>query len=226
MFARALMLCASLGSWSAVAQDAPVAPSAPAQSTPDAPITPPTPGAPASALAPTPSATAERDVLREQLHLWHRGERISGFVPFVGAGLATSLAGTFLVTSDSTSARGGGWVLLGFGVLEVAAGLAFALSSFSAEARRDAELTQDRAAFIEKERARLTRITTLFQPVLLGVEGAVAIAGGVTAGIGALRRDELMVGVGLGLAVQGLVFFLLDWAVSDRAQAYAVALGL
>lgn len=194
----------------AAAQDAPIAPA-------EAPLAPTT--------GPV-GAPPERDVLREQLHLWHRGERISGFVPFVGSGLASSLAGTFLVTSDSNAARGGGWVLIGFGVLEVAAGLVFALSSFSAETRRDLELTQDRAAFIEKEKARLKRITTLYQPLLLGVEAAVAVGGGVTAGIGGIRRDEVMVGVGLGLAVQGLLFFLLDWAVSDRANAYALSLGL
>jgi transketolase C-terminal domain/subunit len=33
-----------------------------------------------------------------------------------------------------------------------------------------------------------------------------------------------MVGVGLGLAVQGLVMFLLDWTVLDRARAYENAL--
>jgi hypothetical protein len=188
---------------------------------------PAVPVEPVAAVSLTPAPRVEeRDALRESTHLWHRGERVSGFVPFVGSGLATSLAGSFLATSPSQAGRGGGWVLVGFGVLEVAAGLVFALTSFSAEARRDVELTQDRAAFIEKEKARMKRITTLYQPVLLGVEAAVAAAGGVTAGIGGLRRDELMVGVGLGLAVQGLVFFLLDWAVSDRAHAYALALGL
>jgi hypothetical protein len=180
--------------------------------------------APAATLAPT--SAPERDVLRESLHLWHRGERVSGFVPFLGSGLGSALAGTFLVTSDSQAGKGGGWVLIGFGALEVAAGLAFALSSFGAEERRDLELTQDRAAFIEKEKARLKRITTLYQPLLLGIEAAVAAGGGITAGIGGLQRNETMVGVGLGLAVQGVLFFLLDWAVSDRAQAYALALGL
>jgi hypothetical protein len=145
-------------------------------------------------------------------------------VPFLGTGLATSLAGTLMVTSASTAAKGAGWLLIGFGVLEAAAGLFFGLSSFSNEAARDAALTVDREKFIESERARVKRITTVYQPVLLGVEAALTLAGGVTAGIGALRSDDLMLGIGLGLAVQGLVFFLLDWAVSDRAHAYALAL--
>jgi hypothetical protein len=178
----------------------------------------------ACADEPSLTPTTAPDPLRESMHLWHRGERISGFVPFLGTGLATSLAGTSMVTSASTAAKGAGWLLIGFGVLEAAAGLFFGLSSFSNEAARDAALTVDREKFIESERARVKRITTVYQPVLLGVEAALTLAGGVTAGIGALRSDDLMLGIGLGLAVQGLVFFLLDWAVSDRAHAYALAL--
>jgi len=182
------------------------------------------PAAPTPTL--TPTEAPPRDVVRDALHLWHRGERISGFVPFLGGGLATSLAGTLLVTSSSNAAKGAGWVVLGFGVLEIAAGLAFALSSYGAEERRDLELTQNRAAFLETERARLKRITNFNQPLLLGIEAAVTLGGGITAGVGALTHDDLLAGIGLGLAVQGLVFFLLDWAVSDRANAYALALGL
>lgn len=46
-----------------------------------------------------------------------------------------------------------------------------------------------------------------------------ALAGGAVAGVGALQKSDFALGLGLGLAV-------LDWAVHDRAQAYAVALGL
>lgn len=52
------------------------------------------------------------------------------------------------------------------------------------------------------------------------------VGGGVLAGIGGLRGDDVMAGVGPGLAVQGLVFLLLDWAVLDRAEGYAAALQL
>jgi hypothetical protein len=72
----------------------------------------------------------------------------------------------------------------------------------------------------------MERITTRFQPILLGVWGATGLAGGVLAGVGAASRDDVMLGLGLGLAVQGLVMFLLDFAVLDRANGFGVALGL
>jgi hypothetical protein len=87
-------------------------------------------------------------------------------------------------------------------------------------------LTANPAEFAKSERERVARVTSRFQPILLAVEGALSAGGGVFAGLGALRRDDLMLGVGLGFAVQGLVMFLLDWAVLDRASAYATALSL
>ena len=174
-----------------------------------------------------PPAVADapaNDALLASLRLWHRGERFSGLVAFTGTGVGSLVSGGLLAASNSTAARGAGWVMVGFGALELAAGLFFGLASFGNEERRAAALMLDRKAFIETERARMKRITGVFQPILLGVETAIAVGGGITAGVGALRNDELAIGLGLGLAVQGVLFFLLDWAVSDRAHAYALAL--
>jgi hypothetical protein len=169
-------------------------------------------------------ADVPEDAVRVALHTWHQGEQRSGLGPFLGAGLATGLTGGLFVAQGSEGARGAGWALLGFGVLEAAAGLYFGLSAPGKEAARDAALTADRAAFLSGERARVARITGRFQPLLLAVEAAVTVGGGVTAGVGALEKKELLVGLGLGLAVQGLVLFLLDRAVLDRAQAYGAVL--
>lgn len=166
------------------------------------------------------------DQLRVQLHEYYRGERLSGFVPFVGSGVGSVVAGTLLLTSNTTLGRGAGWTHLSFGVLEIVAGLYFAFSSYGKERSLDAALTANPAEFVRSERERVARIMSRFQPILLGVEGALSVGGGVFAGIGALRRDELMLGIGLGFAVQGLVMFLLDWAVLDRAAAYSTALSL
>ena len=174
-----------------------------------------------SALADEPA-----DPVRAQMHAWHRGERVSGFVPFLGTGVASAVTGTFLVTGGSELGRGAGWVSIGFGAVELLAGLYFGFSSFGKEAALDAALTADRDATLASERARVARITDRFQPILLATEGAVALAGGAVAGVGALQKSDFAVGLGLGLAVQGLLMFVLDWAVLDRAQAYAVALGL
>jgi hypothetical protein len=169
-------------------------------------------------------ARAQQDPVAVALHTWHRGERASGLGPFLGAGLATGVAGGLLVASGTTLDRSAGWPLLTVGALELVAGLIFGLSSFGREDERAAALLADRAGFLTAERARVARITSRFQPILLAVEAAITLGGGVTAGVGALQRNDTLLGVGLGLAVQGLVLFLLDWAVLDRAQAYETAL--
>ena len=153
----------------------------------------------------------------------YRGERISGFVPFVGSGVSSVVAGTLLLTSNTALGRGAGWTNLSFGVLEIVAGLYFAFSSYGKERALDLALTTNPAEFARSERERVARITNRFQPILLAVEGVLAAGGGGFAGVGALTRDEMMLGLGLGFAVQGLVMILLDWAVLDRASAYATA---
>ena len=176
--------------------------------------------APALAGPVAPANAVREDPIRAALHTWHRGERLAGFVPFLGAGLATGAAGGFLVASNGQPARGAGVTLIAFGAVESIAGLYLGFSSFGKESVREAALGTDRSAFVEGERARVARISGLVQPVLLGLWGATALGGGALAGAGALRNDDRLLGVGLGLAVQGLVLFLLDWAVLDRALAY------
>ena len=173
-------------------------------------------------IARTASGAARQQYLRD----YYRGERLSGFVPFVGSGAGSLVAGTLLIASNTDFGRAAGWTNLGFGVLEVVAGLYFALSSYGKERALDEALTTNAAEFAKHERDRVARITNRFQPILLAVEGALSIGGGTFAGIGALRKDEVMLGVGIGFAVQGLVMFLLDWAVLDRASAYSTALSM
>lgn len=164
--------------------------------------------------------------LRAALKTYFRGERTAGLVAFTVSGASALTAGSLLVASNTDLGRSAGWVNIGFGALELVAGLYFGLSSFGREQSLAALLAKDEAEFVRAERSRMERITTRFQPILLGVWGATGLAGGVLAGVGAASRDDVMLGLGLGLAVQGLVMFLLDFAVLDRANGFGVALGL
>lgn len=172
------------------------------------------------------AALIPTEQLRLQMHEYYRGERLSGFVPFTGSGVGSLVAGSLLLASNTELGRGAGWVNLSFGVLEVVAGLYFALSSYGKERALDAALSANPAQFARSERERVARITNRFQPILLAVEGVISAGGGVVAGVGALQKNDLMLGLGLGFAVQGLVMFLIDWAVLDRASAYGTALSL
>jgi hypothetical protein len=88
----------------------------------------------------------------------------------------------------------------------------------------DELLAQDKGKFLEQERKHAHRIVHVYQPALLAVEAVALATGGALAGGGAVRHDDKLLGVGLGLAIGSLVLFVLDWAVLDRAQAYETAL--
>ena len=165
------------------------------------------------------------EAVRGALHTYYRGERLAA-VPFAAAGAGGLVAGSLLLAGGGDLGRGAGWVNLGFGALEFVAGLVLALGTPGRVASLDALLTKDPAEFLQAERARVTRLTTRFQPALLAVWGAAGVAGGVLAGVGAGAHDDVMLGVGLALAVQGLVMFLLDWAVLDRELGYGSVLRL
>jgi hypothetical protein len=138
------------------------------------------------------------------------------------AAAATLTAGALLFTTGDALARGAAWPLLGFGVLELAAGLFFGLRN--ERPKLDALLDADPDAFAKEERAKVTRIATRYQPILLGVWGAVMLGGGAMAGVGAAGKNPTLEGVGIGLAIQALAFFLIDWAVLDRADDYLAVL--
>jgi hypothetical protein len=181
---------------------------------------------PAAALADPPTADLsplDPGAMGALMHTYVRGERMS-VVPFAFSGAATVGAGLFLLRLDDAVARGAAWPLLGFGVVELAAGTAFFLRSYSQEAKLAELLAANPAEFARSEQAHLRRITSLFQPILLWLEAAIIVAGGALAIVGAVQGGGGMAGLGLGLAVQGLTFFLLDWAVLDRANAYSAAL--
>ncbi len=163
----------------------------------------------------------EVEVLRSALQVYEKGERRS-VLPFGVAALTTLTGGGLLLLSSDAVARGAAWPLLGFGLLELAAGLFFGIRN--EQPKLEAQLDADPAAFVREERERIGRISRRNQPILLGVWSAVIAAGGAMAGVGAARSERTVAGVGLGLVVQGLAFFLIDWAVLDRADDYLAVL--
>jgi hypothetical protein len=155
------------------------------------------------------------------MHTFVRSERRS-IIPWAIAAASTLTASGLLLGSGGALERGAAWPLLGFGILELAAGLLFGLRN--EQPKLDALLDENPVEFVAHETKKVSRISGVFQPVLLGVEALIVAGGGLMAGLGAERRDGSLEGVGIGLAIQGLVFFLVDWAVLDRADDYLAVL--
>jgi hypothetical protein len=182
---------------------------------------------PAFAEEPTPEfkASLSRAQIGALMHTDGEGERNS-VIPFATMGAATVIGGGLLLATDSKVGQGAAWPLLTFGALEIVGGLIFALRGAPHMRHLDALLASDPQEFARVERLRVHRIRDRFQPILLIAEAAICVGGGAMATAGALSHRDTLTGVGIGLAIQGLALFLIDWAVLDRARAYATALDM
>jgi hypothetical protein len=177
------------------------------------------------AATPEFKASISREQIGRLMHTDAEGERNS-VIPFATMGAATMIGGGLLLATDSKVGQGAAWPLLTIGALEIIGGVIFALRYGPHVRHLDALLASDPAEFARAERKRVYRIRDRYQPILLVTEAVICVAGGSMAAAGAVARRETLTGVGIGLAIQGLALFLIDWAVLDRARAYATALDL
>jgi len=168
---------------------------------------------------PAPAAAVE---LRGAMHRYYDGEFNGGFAWSTSGGLSLA-AGVPMLLSHDALLKGMGIPTVAFGVAQLGLGIASFFTAPSRIRRFDAQLDADPATFVQSEGPRLrgvSRAFTVFQLVELGI---VAGASGLM-GAGFARRDDTLVGVGLGLVVQSFLFLLLDEIASRRADTYVTAL--
>lgn len=170
-----------------------------------------------------PAVHLSSEAMKALMHTYYDGER-SQIIPFGGVAIGNLTTGALLLTGDSALTHAAAGPVIAFGAVELLAGLFFTIRAGPHLAHLDQLLVDNPQEFVRTERVRTHRIRDLFQPALLIAEGVIAVGGGVMAGIGAKRNLPTVEGIGLGLLVEAVVLFVLDWAVLDRARAYATAL--
>jgi hypothetical protein len=174
---------------------------------------------PGAACAESPESGA----LRRELHTYYEGEK-SGAFQFALPGLVNVGVGTALLASNTSDVGKGAAVpSVAFGAIEVVVGAVLFLRTDSLLARLDRKLALDPRGFHEEERAHLRRVDTQFSG-LMAVEIAVTGLGAGLAAGGAFAKDPTVQGVGVGLAVQSTVLFLLDATAAERSSRYLGAL--
>ncbi len=183
---------------------------------------PPPPSTPAAPAAPA-SLTVEQ--MSALMHTYVQGEG-SAAIPFAGTGVVTLAAGGLLLADGKDLERGAAWPLLSVGAIETLAGVALAAREGAHTAALDKLLAENPQEFARSERHHLHLIRDRYQPILLSAEAVLAAGGGALAIGGAVKHQDTLEGVGLGLATQMVAMFLLDWAVLDRARPYAEGLAL
>lgn len=156
------------------------------------------------------------------METYFAGEKRGGLI-LVGMGAAGIGAGAVLLSGDSDFARGAGYPALGIGVVHVAAGIFVYVTSEGRIARFGPEIDRDPAAFVAAERRRVEGVRTQFL-ILKIVEGAL-IAGGTAALIYGLKSDDdLVAGIGVGVAAEAAATLVFDVVADRRAGRYLDAL--
>ncbi len=160
---------------------------------------------------------------RESMHTYFAGELAEGYV-FAGAGAAGiggGLAGA-LAAKDGFY-KGAAWPLLGFGVIQLAAGVVLLFRTDRQVEERDARITHQLPSFYALERPRMARVQNEFRWLAIAETALVVVGAGVAA-YGGTQHDHAVVGLGAGLAFESALMLALDGRASDRADAYASAL--
>jgi hypothetical protein len=167
--------------------------------------------------------SAETARVRKELHTYYEGEK-SGSLQFALPGLVSLGVGTALLATDpSDMAKGAAVPVLAFGAIELGAGLVLFLRSDALVARLDGELTRGPTGWKAAETDHLRRVRDQFA-ALMWTEIAVAgIGAGMAAG-GAYAKAPTVQGIGIGLAVESSVLFILDSIAAERAKPYLSSL--
>jgi hypothetical protein len=140
-----------------------------------------------------------------------------------GFGVAGVAAGIGTLASDDVGLKFMSIPLLVFGAVQLALGVGLSLRTPPQVAALSMQLGSDPAAFAAAERTRMARVNRGFVVYRL-VELLVLTAGAFTAGIGWVGDNPRALGLGLGLAVESLVFLGLDFFADRRAHGYERAL--
>jgi len=156
--------------------------------------------------------------LSADLHHYFDGEYREGFA-FTLAGAGASVASSLLLEGGSDLGRGASIPLLAVGFIQLGAGIVLHGRTPNQVAKLDALLAADPAALKAVETKRMKRVVVQFfalevvEITLCAGGGALAVAGGV------LEKDMLL-GAGIGLAIQAAVMLSLDYLAHRRASRY------
>ena len=168
-------------------------------------------------------ARAEGPVdIRDEMHGYYGGERASAIL-FGSLGLASVAGGIVLVTRPEDLPRGFGVPLIAFGALEAIGGLYYALQVGGEIRHYDEAYAKDRAAFRKEEIAHIHGTRSRFVWYLLMEATFLATGIGIAIG-GFAANEDVLKGVGLGIASVWAPFLVIDCINNARAASDASAL--
>lgn len=178
-----------------------------------------------SSLFPPHSLTSgplDRDAMRVDMRAYFWGEKWEGPF-FMGVGAAGLVAGSALAAQDNDFMRGTGYPMIAVGAVQALAGAIIFFRTDAQLARLEKLLADQPAELRERELERIRRINLQFE-LLAAAESMLIIGGGITASVGAARKNDLLKGVGLGLVIESVATLTLDLFAAQRALRYTSSL--
>lgn len=168
------------------------------------------------------SGPLDRDAMRTDMRAYFWGEKWEGPF-FMGVGAAGLLAGSALAAQDSDFMRGTGYPMIAIGAVQALAGAIIFFRTDAQLARLEKLLAERPSELRERELKRIRRINLQFE-LLAAAESMLIIGGGITASVGAARKNDLLKGVGLGLVIESVATLTLDLFAAQRALRYTNSL--
>ena len=169
------------------------------------------------------TALADDARMRADVHEYYAGETTTGTL-FTAFGGVSAAAGGAMLTQGGDFAKGLGLSTLVLGGVTFVGGLGYVLAVKLRGGYFERLAETDPARFQEEESERLAGTKSRFW-LYLGSELAVAAAGVGVAAYGIAAKDPLAKGIGIGGALQGIGWFVIDTPGKLRAARYADEVG-
>lgn len=164
-------------------------------------------------------ARARADDLPHDVHAYYAGETTTGLL-FTAFGGVTAAAGGAALTQGGDFAKGLGLSTLVLGGVTFVGGLAYVLAVKYRGGYFEHLAATDPARFKREEGARVAG-TNKRMWLYLGTELAIAAVGAGLATYGIAANKPLATGLGVGGAVEGIGYFVIDTPGKQRAATYA-----
>ena len=167
---------------------------------------------PASAAGPSESEMAGH------MEDWFDGERNEAFV-FLGAGVLSLGGGIYLATREDDLARGAGWPVAIVGGLMTIFSITYTLSLSPKHDELKEQLAKDPAGYKRDETERMEGIADRFV-LYRWAEIAILTTGAGLITYGLVDDNDLVTGIGIGLAGEAALALTLDYFAERRTHEY------
>lgn len=173
----------------------------------------------AALLSLSPSSARADAPITDDVASYYRSEKTIAYT-FLALGTAAAAGGTVLVaTRDEEFSRGLGWSLVTLGGLQALGSIFYAFQVDAQASQYGALAANDPVAFKREEGDHIQGTTSRFL-FYRTAEAALALAGAGVAVYGFAANKDAWKGVGVGVASQAALFFVIDGFGQARAKVY------